>query len=325
MQSAIVTYLSTKDLPETWNNLASSPFLKKEILEILEQTHPCRQQYHRAKNSVFITYRLKMNVLTYSRLHLKVPMTILGLPMSVSSAGHSGTLNDAIIAHMEREAGLKLILNTNIETIDGRFSSGRTLPSAVLENRWKDFGRYLDAMRSPYRYRINKALKRSKALSKKIIGPGCFDEELYALYRNVYERSDFKLERLPIGFFQKFPGIIIRFDYREVVAGFVQIFGHKDTLYFMFGGMDYRHVKPQDLYLNMLIEIVRYGIDNGYRYIELGQTAEAIKQKLGAAPIEKHMHFSHVNPLLNWVGRQLRPLLVYRKKSETFRVFRRNP
>lgn len=319
----ITLYKSAAKLPDDWDEAADNPFMKKEILKILEACNPCGQMYYKLGKIVFVTFCLKINVLTYGFAKMTVPATILGVPASISCAGHNSSLNRDILAFLSGLPGLKLVLNTRKPLPGKGFLSGHTLPSAVLHNHWKTFDDYLGAMRSPYRYRIKKALNRGQEFTREQIDAPCFDKTLYDLYLNVYQRSSFKLEKLSMKFFQTFPGVIIKFGFKGKPVAFVQLYEDKNRLYFMFGGMAYQYVKSHDLYLNMLIEIVGYGIENGYQQIELGQTAQEIKQKLGAVCHDKYMMFTHSNKAVYFLGKLFRTTLVYRENFPQFHVFKR--
>lgn len=316
-------YHKAEALPDFWDTIADTPFLEKKHLQILEQANPCNQKYHMTGSSIFVTYRLKLDLFTYNKARLKIPCLILGVPLSVSCPGHNRSLNNEIMNYLDTLPGSKLILNTWTDKTFHGFTKGRTLSTAVLTNKWHNFNQYLDALRSPYRYRIRKAARHCRNFQIIQIRPKDFTRQLYDLYLNVYRNSAFKLEKLSPAFFKTFPAVIFQFNLNEKPVGFVQLYQAEHTLYFMFGGMDYKYVKKNDLYLNMLIEIIRYGINNGFHTIELGQTAEDIKHKLGAVPKEKMMLYSHSNKIINCIAGVLSPILVYRKKNQTFRVFKK--
>ncbi len=64
-----------------------------------------------------------------------------------------------------------------------------------------DLDEYLKRMRSPYRYRLKKALEKHRLYRVRKIAQEEFSPELYKLYLDVYQRSEAPLECLPFEFF----------------------------------------------------------------------------------------------------------------------------
>jgi predicted N-acyltransferase len=182
-----------------------------------------------------------------------VKAQIIGLPLSLSHKGYFGDLNKVLEAVKKRK-GLKIILNADEEIIKG----GRTLSTFVFGNRFENFDDYLNKLRSPYRRRINKALKCRNKLRINKIRNRDFNEDHYRLYLSIMKRTDNPLETLPIEFFQEYEAEIYEFtdkDTREIV-GFIQLKEFDGRLCFMFGGFNKADVKKYDLYYNMLLKIV---------------------------------------------------------------------
>jgi hypothetical protein len=152
--------------------------------------------------------------------------------------------------------------------------------------------------------------------------PAAFTDSLHALYRNVFRRSAYPLECLTPSFFRAFPAAITVFRAHGQTAGFIQTLHRGDTLIFMFGGIDYTLRPHHDTYLNMLLHIIRTGIETGARFIDLGQTAEEAKVKLGARLVPRFMHATHSSPSLQWILRQTANLLTHRKPEVPHHVFR---
>lgn len=67
-------------------------------------------------------------------------------------------------------------------------------------------------MRSGYRYRINKALRNLDNLIVKKIENDGFDDQFYSLYVNVFNKSEYKLEKLTKEFFVNFGDIKAFYD-----------------------------------------------------------------------------------------------------------------
>jgi len=74
--------------------------------------------------------------------------------------------------------------------------------------------------------------------------------------------------------------------------------------------------------MNMLLLIIRYGIENGYKCIDLGQTAEETKMKLGALQQPKSMYIHHSNPVLSILFDRLAGRFSYKHYEIVHTVFK---
>ena len=315
-------------LPVEWDVAAGGNLLlRREALLVLEETNPCGQLYHIVGRpgpcSIAVTYRHKLDVLTYGIGSFRMPVTIIGIPCSVSSSGcHFGVGTEgALIDHLHRIRGTKLMLNTDTGAKPG-FVPGTTLPSSRLDVRWDSFSDYLAGMRSHYRYRITKAQSRWVDITESPVDNESFDDELYGLYENVFRRSRYKLEQLTPQFFKRFPSEIVVFTAGGRPIAFVQMVRDGRELVFMFTGMDYSVSRQYDTYLNLLLYIVRKGIESGCRSIDLGQTTEDVKGRLGCRLVEKGLHAAHSGRMGNVLLRVLGGSLSYRRKGRDYNVFK---
>ncbi|MCR3956596.1 MAG: GNAT family N-acetyltransferase [Gudongella sp.] len=287
-----------------------------DLLSLLERVNPCNQGYHVEKGTFIVTYRLRMDLLNlWGRLPLKIDANVVGLPISVADPGYLG-----IEAHVEdflgRQRGLWVVLNGNKP-----FSvPAKTLSTFVFRNRFDSFSEYLHSLRSPYRRRIKMALDKGEDL---LIRKGEFTEDHYGLYREVVGRSDHPLEILPLEFFREYHGDIYEFRSKEGrLLAFVQTKKHDDRLRFLFCGFRREDVEEFDLYYNMLLWIVRLGIDEGVREIDFGQTSEESKLKIGCQERERYLFIHHHNPALRWMLTRLLPMFSYRSYPTIHRVFK---
>jgi len=320
---------SAQELPGQWDGLAGDNiFLKRCFLKHLETVNPCQQTYNLLAESgrlkaVYIDYRLKLDIFTYSFLRLKIPVTIMGIPCSVSKQGFSVEpgFERQLWEHFRAKKGAKLILNTGQDLPAKR---GITLPACKMEIRWSNFSQYLESLRSPYRYRIKKAQEKWQDVTVDFLEPALFDAELYRLYEGVFNNSRVKLEKLKLGFFQQMPlpSVLIKASFQGQKLGFVQLVENGRELIFLFIGLNYELNRTFDIYLNLLLEIIRFAIDNGFKIIDLGQTAEETKLKLGSKLIKKGMYISHSNPLLDKLANQNINLFSYKMPSFNFHVFK---
>jgi hypothetical protein len=62
--------------------------------------------------------------------------------------------------------------------------------------------------------------------------------------------------------------------------------------------------------------IINDGIEKQAAFIELGQTAETPKMRLGGIPTPLYLEAHHSNGVLNFLVRLFSPMLEYRRKLE---------
>ena len=98
---------------------------------------------------------------------------------------------------------------------------------------------------------------------------------------NVLGNSKYPLETLDKGFFQTIESDIHVFYKDEKPVAFISTKRVDNTLHFLLGGMDYTVLKELDLYYNMLLHIVRLGIEQKCKKINFGQTGEISKLRIG--------------------------------------------
>ncbi|XCN72218.1 MAG: hypothetical protein Q3M24_18215 [Candidatus Electrothrix aestuarii] len=331
-------FATARDLPASWDRACGeNPFLRRATLMILEQVNPTGQGYYLLQSSaenapsIFMTYQHRLDIFTYGKGSLRIPVTILGIPCSVSWPGLQiaeqdiGTFQEAV----EKIPGALLILNGKEPSLPGSscYTQGLTLPNCELDINELDFPSYLGEMRSHYRYKLKASMKRFQEVECRVLADNQeFDSRLYNLYEQVYEHSDFKLEKLPLSFFQQFPAKITVFSTGDTLLAFSQTMfsdlGGKKEQIFLFGGLEYS-LNPQfHTYINMLLHVVRSGMEGGAHRVNLGQTAEDIKTRLGCSLQHRYLYARHANQLIHFLVRRGIGLLSYSAPLTQRHVFR---
>ena len=323
----IQVFKKAVELSDTWDTLFKDSFyMSKHYLDILENCNPCHQQYVLINDrSAFIIYELKLNIFCYARMKFNLKINIIGIPASVSRQGYHMEEGDIIELenYIIKAKKSCIILNAEDSFLSKNLIQGETLPTCKLQIMWNSFEDYKLSLRSHYRYRLNNALKKGeKIIIKKLEDNSLFDEPMYALYEQVYEKSNYKLEKLSIDFFRRMPTDIYVFYIEEHPAAFVQLADHKNELFFVFGGMDYALNHGYDLYRNMLIFILRHGIENKYESIDMGQTAEDAKMKLGCKQYKKYMHLYHPNFIIRFLIKLFVKKLSYKPLELKINLFK---
>ena len=298
--------------------------LRGELI-LLERLNPCKQEYFEGQfesgRAFVIRYRQTVDVFNFIKcITLMVPLKIVGKPFSVSSMGELGD-HASVTQLIQGLKGLNLVLNGD-RGLDLPYAY--TLSSHEFHNKFETFDHYLRALRSHYRYRVKKAQVKANALRVIKIDQSDFSHDHHDLYLEVYQNSKDKLECLGLDFFREFPSDIYEFRVTktEEVVGFIQLVREAEKLIFLFGGFKNEHVKTYDLYMDMLIEIIKIGINEGVKTIEFGQTAEETKLKLGCVSVPKYLYVHHSSKVLQYIISKLLPLLSYKPHPITYNVFK---
>lgn len=290
------------------------------LLELLETINPCNQEYELIDDNIIISYSLKLNLLNFKNIFpLIAKVQIIGLPVSICEKGYWGETN-LIEKVINKRKGLKVLLNG-----DNPFrSGGKTLSTFVFENNYSSFDNYLEALRSPYRRRINQALKQRDKIEIRKFNKENFSEDHYNLYLSIMDRADNPLEILPMEFFTRYDAELYEFisvKTNDVIA-FVQLKEINNKLYFFFGGFRKQDNEAYDLYYNMLLKIVEIGIEKQVESIEFGQTAEESKLKIGCKEKCKYLYIHHSNPVLNFIIQHLVVFFSYKSYPIKHHVFK---
>ncbi len=328
-----ITYLSRAlDLPENWDRAAVDYFQTREFLNHAEKYNPCNQRYYLLyQNETFktgvVVYTLKLDLLTYLHIPSPFPMNIAGIPCSVSASGIIGNPDylNQMIEHIKiREKGMLLFLNLAPGLVEEKMITGKTLPTIILTNHFGNWEDYLLAMRASYRRRIRQLSIPFSKIQKKQVDCSCFDDRMYDQYLGVLKRSKGKLEKLSMEFFQKLPSNfnLTAFYSAEKLIGWYISSTFNKKFYFFLGGLDYKVNRKFNTYFNILINVVKEGIGKSASIIDLGQTAEIPKLRLGGKLVEKAMLGYHSSPIMRKLMKAGKSLLEYSTVVQQSQVFK---
>lgn len=319
------------DIPGEWDVLASDYYKKRTFLSHCQQYNPCSQRYYLLSNEGRllvggIVYTLRLDLLTYLGIRSPMNMQIVGVPCSVSSSGlvGDGALQGELLRRILcQEKGLVACLNLDTLPENVPAAVGRTWPDIVFANSFPTWEEYSSTLRSPYRRRLLQVQEYAASFTLRT-GPCCsFTREMHAMYLQVFNRSEGKLERLDTAFFSQLPESFCLTTYAAggTLRGWTITQHDGDRFSFFLGGQDYRY-NPKRLYLVQLMTVLRQGIAAGAKLIDLGQSAEVPKMRMGGIPREKIMLGSHSRPLLRAMLCAGIGLLSYRKHFPETHVFR---
>ena len=317
---------TTAQLPETWDKLAENYFQRKKFLAHAGKFNPCKQRYYMCLEdgeavAAAIVYSLRIDILTFIKVKSPLKMSVIGIPCSVSSPGIFGekTFVDLLKKNIfSKERGLVLMLNLTEKSTKNEYVSGITLPTIVLSNKYTDWNDYVASLRTGYRRRLKQINQDNPDLRFEKKDCSAFTEAMYKQYLEVYNRSNGKLEKLTFDFFRNLPPeFILTVCYeKSTVIGWNLALTNENMYYFFLGGIDYKRNRIHNTYLRLLSRLIQDGIERNAEFIELGQTAETPKMRMGGKPEALYMEAYHSNGLMNGLLKIGKPLLEYKRKLE---------
>jgi hypothetical protein len=257
-------------------------------------------------------------------------MTIAGIPCSVSSSGVIGSpefLQELIEYIKIREKGFFLILNLDPNHIVENMIRGKTLPTIILKNQFQSWEDFIHSLRANYRRRIRQLSDSFSGILIKQVECTFFDDKMYHQYLEVLKRSKGKLETLSLEFIKNLPANcrLTTFHNQEILIGWYITTTFKEKFYFFLGGVDYKVNRLYNTYFNILIGVVKEGIGQRASMIDLGQTAEIPKVRMGGKLIEKTMLGYHSNKLIRKLldaGKNLLEYSITVKETHVFKEIR---
>lgn len=325
---------SVKEFDSQWDTLCSSVYQKRLFLFHAEKHNPCNQKYYLGYNddnqlvSGAVVYSSKVNVLTFSKYCINLPMTIIGLPASVDASGMVGEsqcYSDLVREVLNNERGVVLCLNYESDFYFNSIVQMETLPSLVSDHLFLTWETYLESLRHNYRRRIIKAEQRFKNIKKTKSLCNQFSREHYELYLNILKRTKTKIETLSFSFFEQLPKEYMLHSFyigKKLVTWHITTFD-KGIYYFLFGGINYELRDKYDAYYNNLIQIIKGAILLKSKTINLGQTAEISKNRMGARFIRKKMFLYHKNLLIRSIFRLAKNFLSYKIKAIEVNIYKK--
>ncbi len=204
------------------------------------------------------------------------------------------------------------------------FNEFTVQPNMVMKRRaeWKTFDDYKASMLSKYRVRVKRALKKGIDFEKVE-----FDHEmiktnldrLYELYVGIAENSGFNMVNLNKNYLltlkEKFPEKFKLTGYYlngELVGYFTTILnGNEMEAHFL--GFEQRLNREYQIYLNILYDIVKEGINQQVDELIFARTAMEIKSSVGAVAEEMYCYLRHRNSFTN---KFVKPILEYLRPDQ---------
>lgn len=205
------------------------------------------------------------------------------------------------------------------------------LPNMVFPilPEWKTFDDYLGSLHSKYRVRARRAFRLLDGVeSRELDAAEIFRQEndLYGLYREVAASVDFNMANIHPGYFKALKTELgdafhlVGYYLHGKLVGFYTTMENGKELEAHFIGFDQSINRDNQLYLNMLFDMIRMGIELRSEYISFARTAMEIKSSVGAVAEQFKCYIRHRSPLVNmFVG----PLVRWLQPEEEWE--RRHP
>ena len=183
-----------------------------------------------------------------------------------------------------------------------------------IRPEWKSFDDYMASLHSKYRVRVRRAFKKIKGLERVEFSESDIERnlgEMYALYKQVAKNAGFNAVNLHEGYLlelkRQLQDNFRLFAYYledRLVAYYTIIYNGRE-LEAHFLGIDNEINRSHQVYLNILLEILRHGIETGAEKIIYARTALEIKSSVGAVAEEMACYLRHKRSLPNRFAGQI--------------------
>ena len=274
----------------------------------------------------------KFNVLNY----LKSATSHL-LNMDICFLGNTFLTNEASVRISKEYVNNISILDEILNTISSKtkasftiipesYKKGMSLNGNYLEilvepdmqleikNSWLEFNDYLLSIRSKYKKRYRKVIKKSNEVVKKEMNLNNLNIEsdsMKELFYNVFNKSKFNAAKFNTDVFydlksKKNNVSIYGYYLKDVLVGFASDISTNKVLYAHFIGLNYDVNQTHEIYNLMLYEQIDYAIKNKLQLIKFGRTAAEFKSNIGATPKNDKAYVYHNNKV---VLKILKPIL----------------
>ena len=332
MERIIKRSNTPQELSPGWDELSDFYFQRKEFLSYLHKYNPCSQRYYELYcggklTAGTVVFTIKFNILTFVNIPSPLKVQIIGLPVSVASPpviGNPEEFEYLLSEIIKSESGLIFGINFQKDYIHDKVINMRSLPSVVLKLGCNNFNSYERSLRHDYRRRIHRIREKFAGVTPVITDCSSFNQEHYSLYIQIMKKTTTKVETLSFESFKNLPSNFMLTTYyvdNKMLCWHI-VCRDSDLMFFYFGGMNYSLRDKYQSYNNNLIGIVEDAFKLKYETIDLGQTAEIAKTRLGGVLSDRRMFFYHRNPMVLSLLRLFRNVIAYTKTNKEPHVFK---
>jgi len=178
----------------------------------------------------------------------------------------------------------------------------------TIQSNWLKIDDYVNDLHKKYRDRYKRAKKKLgniKRIELDLESIKANSEKLHKLYLNVSNNAQFNTFILPENHFYSYK-LQLKGDFKvfgyyleNKLIGFYTLILSNDILETYFLGYDIEQQYNNQLYLNMLYDMLAFGIENRYTSIIYARTAMEIKSSVGAKPKAMVLYMKHTNRFFN--------------------------
>lgn len=264
---------------------------------------------------------------------LKYPAVFCGLPVSagqqhlrLARPTDTSAVVKVLVQQMQslaRQHRARFLIFKEFESADcpevralreAGFFVGESPPMNHFPCEFKSFDEYRAALKAPYRSKIVRSQRKFTELGLRVecLKGGAalverLNNEAYGMYLAVVEKSSIRLEVLSLNWFRE---MAQQFEEESV---WTAVYQQKKLLawayglraggiyHSLFGGVDYSQNAETDAYFNLMYQELDLALCRGAKDIQLGQTADDFKSRLGAMQSKR---FFLVKPL-RWKARMV--------------------
>lgn len=193
-------------------------------------------------------------------------------------------------------------------------------PNMILSKhpKWNSIEDYTASLHKKYRDRYKRARKKLNGIQTielSLEDVKHHTSELHTLYMNVSNNAKFNTFLLPENHFyclklrlqKNFK--VFGYYLEDQLVGFYTLILNNNALETYFLGYNTEHQYTNQLYLNMLYDMLKFGIDSKFKTIVYARTAMEIKSSVGAQPKAMVVYLKHTNTYLNAILKQVFKLM----------------
>ncbi|MFM6948006.1 MAG: GNAT family N-acetyltransferase [Aquirufa sp.] len=178
----------------------------------------------------------------------------------------------------------------------------------TIPAHWNSMEQYIRELSKKYRDQFKRCRRKGEGLIKKVFSVDeiqFYENEMYELYLHVANHAPFNTFFLPKNHFVELKKQlkenfrVCGYYLEGKLVGFNSIIINNHSLETYFLGYEEKVQRDQMLYLNMLYDMLEFGINDHFQSINFGRTAMEIKSSIGAEAICLDSFMQHTNPLIN--------------------------
>ncbi|MCF7559568.1 GNAT family N-acetyltransferase [Sabulilitoribacter multivorans] len=193
-------------------------------------------------------------------------------------------------------------------------------PNMILSIKpeWIVFENYVNDLNKKYRDRYKRARKKRnsiKPIELNLEEIKAHSKELHKFYMNVSNNAKFNTFILPENHFYSLKSQLNEdfkvFGYylKDKLVGFYTLILNNSALETYFLGYDEAHQYENQMYLNMLYDMLEFGIKHKFKTVVYARTAMEIKSSVGAEAKPMVVYLKHTNRFLNAILKQVFKLM----------------